>query len=359
MKEGISVEDLIDTIGRQQEEKVDYLVRVKAMEAFVDDQDLPRLAIKGCGDFGLTPHAHTQLAGYTRIPFHYLDRMSSEAPDLFASNLNYWFQRDDKNRMIRTIGDRVRAVLSPRYRRLDNYHFARVVFPGLGRLGAEIASCGLSETHAYIKAVFPNKQVRMDPVTFEPALVVSNSEVGAGAVEVQMAIHTRPCTNMVVWARVALEAFSYKNRLRRRHLGPDLQLGPDEHVRQLPSDSVPDTGEQVFWELFQERVEKGMDPEFFNTFLDTLKKSRDSQIPSREQAERVLEALKRRRSFTQVEAKGILHYLFEEGDLSRFGLSNAITRFSQDVESYDRASFFERVGGEIIAMTSSQWRSLN
>ena len=359
MKAGISVQKLIDTIEREQEEKIDYLVRTSAISAVVNDRGCPRLLLDGHGDFGITPHAHMQLAAYTKIPLNYLGRMSEEAPDLFAENLNYWLQRDKRSRMIRTIGDKVRAILSPRYRRLDNYHFARVVFPGLERLGAEIPSCGLSETHAYIKAVFPNRQVEMDPVTFEPALVVSNSEVGEGAVEVQMAIHTRPCSNMVVWARVALERYSFEHRLRRRHLGPDLRLDSDEHVRQLPSDSVPDAGEQVFWELFQERVERGMDPESFNTFVNTLRESRAFRISSRQQAERVVEALRRRKSFTQDEAKGILHYLFEDRDLSRFGLSNAITRFSQDVESYDRASFFERVGGEIIAMTNRQWRSLN
>ena len=359
MKAGISVQKLIDTIEREQEEKIDYLVRPGAINTVVDDRGVPKLAIKGYGDFRITTHALMQLGEFTSIPFHYLSRLNSEAPDLLAYNLNYWFEHNKRTRMIRTIGGKVRAILSPRYRRLDNYNFAKVVLPGLERLGAEIASCGLSETHAYIKAVFPNRQVEMDPVTFEPALVVSNSEVGEGAVEVQMAIHTRPCSNMVVWARVALERYSYEHRLRRRHLGPDLRLDSDEHVRQLPSDSVPDAGEQVFWELFQERVERGMDPESFNTFVNTLRESRAFRISSREQAERVVEALRRRKSFTQDEAKGIRHYLFEDGDLSRFGLSNAITRFSQDVESYDRASFFERVGGEIIAMTDSQWRSLN
>lgn len=359
MKEGISVEELIDSIERDQEEKVDYLVKTSAIKAVVNDQGCPRLVFEGYGDFGITPHAHMQLAAYTKIPFNYLGRMSEEAPELFADNLNYWFQRDKRNRMIRTIGDQVRAVLSPRYRRLDNHNFARVVLPGLERLGAEISSCGLSDTRIYIKAVLQGSKVNMDPVTFEPALIVSNSEVGAGAVEVRMAIHTWPCSNMVVWARPALAQFSSENRLRRRHLGPDRRLGPDEQIRQLPSNGTQYPDEQIFWETVQETVERGVDPHSFNEFVDSLREARNIRMSSREEAERVVEGLRRRKSLAEDEVRGILRYLFEEGDLSQFGLSNAITRFSQDVESYDRASFFERVGGEIIAMSDSQWRSLN
>ncbi|MYC28629.1 MAG: hypothetical protein F4X65_00855 [Chloroflexi bacterium] len=359
MKEGISVEKLIDSIERDQEEKVDYLVRASAINALVNDRGCPRLSLEGYGDFGITPHAHTQLAGYTKIPFNYLERMSGEAPELFADNLNYWLQRDKRSRMIRTIGDQVRAILSPRYRRLDNHNFARVVLPGLERLDARIASCGLSDSRVYIKAVLQGVKVEMDPVTFEPALIISNSEVGAGAVEVRMAIHTSPCSNMVVWARPALARFSSENRLQRRHLGPDRSLGPEENVRKLPSNGAQNPDEQLFWEMVQETVERGVDPDSFNEFVDSLREARNIGMSSKEEAERVVEGLRRRKSLAEDEVKGILKYLFEEGDLSKFGLSNAITRFSQDVENYDRASFFERVGGEIIAMPNSQWRSLN
>ena len=51
----------------------------------------------------------------------------------------------------------------------------------------------------------------------------------------------------------------------------------------------------------------------------------------------------------------MLNHLIQGGDLSKFGLSNAVTRFSQDVESYDRASQLEQLGGEVIALPRSEW----
>lgn len=359
MKVGISVQELYGIIEEEHKGKVDYLVGADAFRAVVDKEGIPILEIDGYGGFDITTHAHVQLANYAKIPYQYHDRLREEAADLLAYNLNYWFEHNKRTRMIRTIGNQVRAILSPRYRRLDNYNLLRAVLPGVEHLRATIASCALTDTRVYIKAVLPDLREEMGPVTFEPALIISNSEVGDGAVDFRMAIHTRPCANMVVWAQPALRQFGIDNRLWQRHLGPDLQLDPNERVRRLPSDSTQQGGEQVFWELVQETVERGAYVETFRTFVDKLKESRKFPMSSREQAERVVERLRRLKSFSQPEADGILRHLFEDGDLSKFGLSNAITRFSQDVESYDRASFFERVGGEIIAMSDTRWRRLN
>ena len=39
--------------------------------------------------------------------------------------------------------------------------------------------------------------------------------------------------------------------------------------------------------------------------------------------------------------------LIVEGDLSAYGLVNAVTHFSQGVEDYDRATEFEALGGKV------------
>jgi len=42
-----------------------------------------------------------------------------------------------------------------------------------------------------------------------------------------------------------------------------------------------------------------------------------------------------------------------------YGLSNAVTRFSQDVDSYDRATDLETIGYKILTMPKKQWNRLN
>ena len=52
-------------------------------------------------------------------------------------------------------------------------------------------------------------------------------------------------------------------------------------------------------------------------------------------------------------------YLIEGGDLSLYGLSNAVTRYSQDVESYDRATALEGLGWQIATMGKNKWKEIN
>ena len=59
----------------------------------------------------------------------------------------------------------------------------------------------------------------------------------------------------------------------------------------------------------------------------------------------------------QGEQDSILSYLIQGGDLSLYGLTNAITRASQDVESYDRATALEGIGWQVATMPAAQWRS--
>lgn len=59
------------------------------------------------------------------------------------------------------------------------------------------------------------------------------------------------------------------------------------------------------------------------------------------------------------EQEGILKYLIAGGDLSLYGLSNAVTRASQDVASYDRATALEGIGWQVATMEPAQWKEIN
>ncbi|MCL4745641.1 MAG: DUF932 domain-containing protein, partial [Burkholderiaceae bacterium] len=103
------------------------------------------------GVYGVTDLARRQLAEKLRIPFTYFERMRTERPALLDRNVNTWLQGDQEPRMIRTLDGQVRAVLSDRYRRLDNYDLAENVLPILQRLeGARFESVELTETKMYL-----------------------------------------------------------------------------------------------------------------------------------------------------------------------------------------------------------------
>ena len=61
----------------------------------------------------------------------------------------------------------------------------------------------------------------------------------------------------------------------------------------------------------------------------------------------------------QGEQDDVLTYLIQGGDLSLYGLSNAITRASQNIESYDRATALEAIGWNVATMPATQWKEIN
>ena len=54
----------------------------------------------------------------------------------------------------------------------------------------------------------------------------------------------------------------------------------------------------------------------------------------------------------QNERGSILRHFIMAGDSSRYGLINAVTRASQDIEDYSRATELERLGGELLSVSS-------
>ena len=73
---------------------------------------------------------------------------------------------------------------------------------------------------------------------------------------------------------------------------------------------------------------------------------------------KVVEVTAKRLGLNETEGKSVLRHLIEGGDLSRFGMFNAITRMSADVESYDRASELEVIGPQVIELAKDDWKVL-
>lgn len=59
------------------------------------------------------------------------------------------------------------------------------------------------------------------------------------------------------------------------------------------------------------------------------------------------------------EQTGILRHLVEGGELSKYGLANAITRTSTDIKDYDRATDFEEIGWKAANMEDGLWAQIN
>jgi hypothetical protein len=95
------------------------------------------------------------------------------------------------------------------------------------------------------------------------------------------------------------------------------------------------------------------------TFQQIVGRWREAtQDPITRDPVQVVEVTAKRCGLTEPERGSVLRHLVDGGDLSRYGLANAITRASQDVEDYDRATDLERLGGQVIELPRQAWQEL-
>jgi hypothetical protein len=338
MKQALSLAALATEVERQAGGKRDFVVdtRTLSME--------PSLSLDlGEETFAVNDHAHTQLAERLGIPQKYYDRLRGEAPDLLRENVNHWFRERPKVQLVRTLFGTTRAFLSDRYQRIDHFEVLTTVLPVLQEFGASenlrVASCAVTESKLYLKAVFPKieAEVKQGDVV-QSGFVLSNSETGCGAVTVQPLIYRLVCTNGMI-------AKDY--RQRKAHLGRSVA---GEGVRELLSSETLRADDQAFLLAVRDVVRATADRD---RFADIVARLSEASQRTLEQPVRALEEVKQRWGLTHPEGEAIFNHLVTGNDLSLWGLANAVTRTAQDCSSYDRATELEAVGWDIISQQAT------
>ena len=171
MKTGRTLVDLAGELERQMSSKRDLVVPSSLLQCRTDEGGALKMLVDVrsadaavAREYGVTDLARRQLADKLKIPFAYFERMRGEQPALLDRNVNTWLQSDGDRRMIRTLDGQVRAVLSDRYRRLDNFDLAENVLPILQRLdGARFESVELTDTKMYLKVITPRVNFEVAP----------------------------------------------------------------------------------------------------------------------------------------------------------------------------------------------------
>lgn len=156
MKYGRSLQELAIELDRQAKVKKDYVATAGAMQMTAVNENFD--LVIGNTPFQLNENAHRQLGLQLKIPAPYYERMRAENPGLLMANVNGWFQQSpDTRRMVRTLDGTARAILSDRYRRIDNYEVAQTVLPIISEMqGARIESCELTDAAKFQKKFFYN-----------------------------------------------------------------------------------------------------------------------------------------------------------------------------------------------------------
>jgi hypothetical protein len=344
MKTGKSLEELSAILEHQISNAKDYEASTSRIEPIVVENSL-KLSL---GEFGVfTPNqiAHDQIAGKTGIPSGYYHRMMATQPELLRENIKTWFDKEPEKRLVRTLGPDMRAFLSTGYRPLDNYYLATAALPTLIKGGVLIKSCEVTDRRMYIQAVterISGEVVKGDVV--QAGIVISNSDVGCGALRIESMIYRLACLNGAIVAKA----------MRKCHIGRTEKLLDDPELAPVFSSGTQKLIDEAFWAKMKETISFVMSEDNFAPVLKALKeKAGVNLLEKYDGYEEIVEATTKRGGFDEPERKGLLSLLIKEAqgaDPTQWNLANAVTGLAHISKDYDRSVDLERFGGEIMLL---------
>jgi hypothetical protein len=129
-----------------------------------------------------------------------------------------------------------------------------------------------------------------------------------------------------------------------------------EEAYKIFRDETLAADDKATWMKVQDVVRAAANEAVFQDIVARLGES--AQTPPMEDLQEGVTRVAKRALLTDGEAKGVLHHLAQGGNLTLYGLHSAVTRTAQDVDSYDRSVELEEIGGELLTMSKTDWRSI-
>jgi hypothetical protein len=322
--------ELVKELERQKMNSLDLIVDSSTLKAIPDEANGIRLAIPEYGEFSLTDWAHNQLADKLGIPRKYYEKMrNSGKSELLAENINAWLGEKER-RLIRILDGRIRAILSDRYRMMDNYD---IVFLALDEFKkketVEIYRIDLTETMLYLKAI---DRTLTDSIKEEDivcgGIIIRNSEVGASALRVEPFILRKVCGNGLI----------LQQSLKKIHLGRQkVEIGEIEW-----SDETRELEDRVIWAKVRDIIRATFDKQIFRSWVKKLRESTEIKI------EKPMEAVNNIVSHLGLSEEQKQKLLMHFSEPTKYGLINAVTNLASQTKNVDEQVRLEEFAGEIL-----------
>lgn len=354
MVKGRNLNDVIIDLEKQHSAKADYIAPTRGMRMQDDGMTFeinhPQSGMRQ--EFNASTVLHRQIGSTLKIPAKYYDLMQQEKPELLARNINSWFMDREDNMMLRAfeypeenVG---RALLSSQYRRIDNLMIAEGILPMFaGSDQFEVVSCEVTERKLYFQIVNHRLEANVsvgDAV--QAGVIISNSEVGLGAVTVQPFLYRLQCTNGMVVTEMSN---------RKTHVGR--QQYADENSFNIVTTETMEAEDRALILRLRDTATVAINETMFTMAVNKLKRAKSDFIEG--DPGKVIKMTSKMYDITGKEQTGILRHLVEGGDLSKYGLSNAITRTANDLKDYDRAVELEGLGWQVATMEPRIWEQIN
>ncbi len=326
-------------IDRREASKLDLIVPARKMSLSQDDT----MYIDG-RVFNVNQVAHGQIAEKLGIPKRYYDAMT-QIPFLREHNVNAWLENSDKNYLARTLDGNMRAMLSDRYKPLDNFMVLRSFLPTLDEAGEfTIRSSNLSDTRMYLQVIFPKMEAAVTPGDIvQWGITLTNSEVGYGAVDISTMVWRLACSNGMIGSSV----------LRRHHVGA--RIGVKEEDYNLYADDTIEADMHAFQLKMRDTLKNAVSDVEFHKQLDKMKEAAGDEITK---PETVVTNVTKHFNMNESLSELILTNMVKEKDFTRWGLANGITALAHQIDEADKQYEVEHLGARLIDMGRKEWEGL-
>lgn len=286
------------------------------------------------------------------IPTRFLRDLAAQHPSTAAGLINDLLQVKPGRHFIRCLDGKVRAFLSNSYRVLDNFDLAFAALGVAREHNAEVIEATLTDTNMRIKFTtkgiwdaISEKQERGEGShnfmgqggwdlpgghgTVHPLVTVSNSETGHGGLNVQIGIVRAFCVNMAVIESVQTHI----------HLGGKLEAG-------VYSEETLAMESKTIMLKCRDAIKAAFTPERFKKLMAKVNQAAETPVERpREAVENIIETA----GLTDDDHDAILGYFLGDYDRNKYGLAQAVSRYSQDVEDADSAYELEQIAGKVLA----------
>ncbi len=336
----MEIANLVKELEKQKETSLDLVADSRSLKAIPCENEGIKLEIPQYGEFPLTEWAHSQLAEKLEIPKKYYDRMKNAGKaELLAQNINAWIE-DKERRLVRILDGKIRAILSDRYRIMDNYDLVFLAMEEFRKKESiEIYQADITETMLYLKAVDKTltAEIRKDDIIYG-GLIIRNSEVGASAFRVEPFLLRKICSNGLIGEQT----------LKKIHLGRQtLEIGEIAW-----SDETRELEDKALAAKVRDIIKAAFDKEIFESWIEKLKES--TEIPVEKPIKAVTSIVKLA-GFSEEQKNELLMHFSEH---TKYGLVNAITTLAQETKNIDEQIKMEELGGRILETSEKEFKDI-
>ncbi len=272
-------------------------------------------------------------------------------PTIYDENLNYWLDADpSRTHLVRAFRtddpDEIgiaRALLSDKYKTIDNYDVLMATLEGVKDAGVEVDIDGvdLSDKRMSLRLVCPavaeyapdilgryrdpesGDSGKDNPIIYA-GLVIKNSETGNGAFNIVPRLVVQVCSNGLQMTTDAMRAV---------HLGGKL----DEGVVRW-SDDTQRRELELITSKTRDAVSSFLDVEYMRTKIQELRTLAGVTVDN---PVKVIERVSKKVHWSEKEKENILTHFIKGADQSALGVAQAVTSVAQRVKNVDRQDELE------------------